>query len=76
MSGFVVKQPGLLSLLHDRGRYGAHHLGLTTGGPLDSLAFDGANRLLGKAGNATGRESSFGGLNRVAEWNCVGLKSQ
>ena len=67
MSGFVVKQPGLLSLLHDRGRYGSHHLGLTTGGPLDSLAFDWANRLLGNAVNATCLEISFGGLNLVAE---------
>ena len=67
MSGFVVKQPGLLSLLHDRGRYGAHHLGLTTGGPLDTLAFDWANRLLGNSINATCLEISFGGLNLVAE---------
>ncbi len=53
MSGFIVKQPGLLSLLHDRGRYGAHKLGLTTGGPLDFVAFDWANRLLANDANAT-----------------------
>ncbi len=58
----IVKQPGLLSLLHDRGRYGAHNLGLTTGGPLDFNAFDWANRLLGNATNATAIEVSFGGL--------------
>ena len=51
MSGFSVKQPGLLSLLQDRGRFGAHNLGLTTGGPLDSLAFDWANRLLDNDAN-------------------------
>ena len=62
MSGFLVKQPGLLSLLHDRGRYGAHDLGLTTGGPLDRNAFDWANRLLGNDANATCIEISFGGL--------------
>ena len=62
MSGFTVKQPGLLSLLHDRGRYGAHKLGLTTGGPLDFVAFDWANRLLGNDANATCLEVSFGGL--------------
>ena len=67
MSGFQVQQPGLLSLLHDRGRYGAHHLGLTTGGPLDTLAFDWANRLLGNPLNTTCLEISFGGLNLVAE---------
>ena len=67
MSGFAVKQPGLLSLLHDRGRYGAHNLGLTTGGPLDSLAFDWANRLLGNDINATCLEISFGGLSLEAQ---------
>jgi len=69
MSGLLVKQPGLLSLLHDRGRYGAHNLGLTTGGPLDGLAFDWANRLLGNDVNATCLEISFGGLVIEAERN-------
>lgn len=67
MTGFVVRQPGLLSLLQDRGRYGAHNLGLTTGGPLDFIAFDWANRLLGNDINATGLEVSFGGLTLEAE---------
>jgi biotin-dependent carboxylase-like uncharacterized protein len=52
----------LLSLLHDRGRYGAHRLGLTTGGPLDFVAFDWANRLLENDANATCLEVGFGGL--------------
>jgi allophanate hydrolase subunit 2 len=64
MSGFIVQQPGLLSLLLDRGRYGAHNLGLTTGGPLDFVAFDWANRLLGNDANATCLEVGFGGLSR------------
>jgi biotin-dependent carboxylase-like uncharacterized protein len=62
MSGFTVKQPGLLTLIQDRGRFGAHNLGLTNGGPLDSLAFDWANRLLGNDANASCLEISFGGL--------------
>jgi hypothetical protein len=62
MSGFLVRQPGLLSLLHDRGRFGAHKLGLTTGGPLDGVAFDWANRMLVNDVNATCLEISFGGL--------------
>jgi biotin-dependent carboxylase-like uncharacterized protein len=57
----------LLSLLHDRGRYGAHKLGLTTGGPLDFIAFDWANRLLGNHVNATCLEISFGGLQLQAD---------
>ncbi|MDH5354421.1 MAG: biotin-dependent carboxyltransferase family protein [Gammaproteobacteria bacterium] len=67
MSGFIVKQPGLLTLIQDRGRFGAHHLGLTTGGPLDAMAFDWANRLLGNDENATCLEISFGGLSLEAE---------
>jgi len=67
MSGFTVKHPGLLSLLHDRGRYGAHKLGLTTGGPLDFIAFDWANRLLQNNANATCLEVSFGGLQLQAD---------
>ena len=62
MSGFHVKQPGLLSLIQDLGRYGAHDLGLTTGGPLDANAFNWANRLLGNDANASCIEVSFGGL--------------
>jgi allophanate hydrolase subunit 2 len=62
MSRFIVKQPGLLTLIQDRGRYGAHNLGLTNGGPLDPLSFDWANRLLANDINDTCLEVSFGGL--------------
>ncbi len=57
-----VVQPGLLSLLQDRGRFGQHRLGLTNGGPLDPVAFDYCNRLLQNAAGATCIETSFGGL--------------
>lgn len=67
MSGLRVRQPGLLCLLMDRGRFGAHDLGLTTGGPLDYVAFDWANRLLGNKRNATCVEIGFGGLQLEAE---------
>ncbi len=66
MNGFSVKQPGLLTLIQDRGRFGAHNIGLTNGGPLDSLAFDWANRLLGNDSNASALEISFGGLSLEA----------
>lgn len=62
MNGFIVKQPGLLTLIQDRGRFGAHNLGLTTGGVLDTQAYDWANRLLGNELNASCLEISFGGL--------------
>lgn len=62
MSGFLVKQPGLLTLLQDAGRYGHHRIGLTNGGPLDAEAFKWANRLCENDLNATGLEVSIGGL--------------
>jgi biotin-dependent carboxylase-like uncharacterized protein len=62
MSGFLVKQPGLLTLIQDAGRYGQHRIGLTTGGPLDAEAFKWANRLCGNELDATGLEVSIGGL--------------
>jgi biotin-dependent carboxylase-like uncharacterized protein len=71
MNGFIVKQPGLLSLPQDQGRFGAHNLGLTTGGPLDSLAFNWANRLLTNDVNATCIEVSFGGLSIEAKVDTV-----
>ena len=62
MSGLRVERPGMLSLILDEGRYGYHHLGLTTAGPLDSLAFYWANRLVGNTDNKTSIEISLGGL--------------
>jgi len=59
---FTVLQPGILSLLQDRGRQGSHRIGLTNGGPLDGEAFFYCNRLLGNAGDCTAIEVSFGGL--------------
>ena len=61
-SGFVVKQPGPRTLLQDLGRYGYHHLGMTTGGPADPLAFSWANRLCKNERNTTALEVSIGGL--------------
>lgn len=67
MSGFKVRQPGLMTLITDCGRIGHHRIGLTTGGPLDPLAFAWANRLLGNEPNATALEISIGGLVLEAE---------
>ncbi|MDP5064506.1 MAG: biotin-dependent carboxyltransferase family protein [Haliea sp.] len=66
MSVFV-RQPGLLSLLQDRGRFGQHHLGLTTGGPMDLEAFLICQRLLGNTPDCTLIECSFGGLELDAQ---------
>lgn len=66
MSGFTVKQPGMLSLLQDGGRFGKHRIGLTTGGPLDPSAMRWANRLVHNPDFATALEVSFGGLDLQA----------
>jgi len=62
MGGLKVIQPGILSLPQDGGRYGAHGIGLTTGGPLDRNSFRWANRLAGNPEQATAIEVTIGGL--------------
>ncbi|TWX71975.1 biotin-dependent carboxyltransferase [Colwellia demingiae] len=69
--GFVVTNAGVLSLIQDAGRYGAFNLGLTNGGPADSLAFYWANKLCGNEPNSTAIEISLGGLELTAQVDCV-----
>lgn len=69
MSDLLVKQPGMLSLLQDEGRFGHHRIGLTNGGPLDRTAMQWANRLLNNGPGATALEVSFGGLELEARQN-------
>lgn len=67
MTSAEILQPGLLSLLQDRGRFGQAALGLTTGGPMDPVAANLANRLLQNPPSATLIEVSFGGLSLRAD---------
>jgi biotin-dependent carboxylase-like uncharacterized protein len=69
--GLVVENAGMLSLIQDAGRFGAFNLGLTNGGPADSLAFYWANKLCGNALNATVIEISLGGLRLTSQIDCV-----
>ena len=62
MSALKVLQPGLLTLIQDAGRYGQHRIGLTNGGPLDTTAFNWANRLCHNPVNSSALEISIGGL--------------
>lgn len=57
-----ILNPGILSLIQDAGRYGQHSVGLTTGGPMDPLAFKWANRLVGNDDNTSAIETTIGGL--------------
>ena len=68
---FNIINPGILSLLQDAGRYGQHTIGLTTGGPMDPLAFKWANRLLSNDPNATAIETTVGGLKIKANTDTV-----
>lgn len=67
VSGFVVQEGGVLSLVQDAGRFGAFSLGLTNGGPADSLAFYWANRLCGNRLNTTAIEVNLGGFTITAQ---------
>lgn len=70
-SAFTVIEPGVFTLIQDLGRFGQANLGLTTGGPVDKLAFDWANRLLGNQPNDAMLEVTFGGLKLQANINTV-----
>lgn len=69
-----VVQPGMLSLLQDRGRFGAHRIGLTNGGPMDPQAFQFCHQLLANDAGCTAIETSFGGAHfrvHVDTYICV-----
>ncbi|MGH1372199.1 MAG: biotin-dependent carboxyltransferase family protein [Cellvibrionaceae bacterium] len=62
-----IINPGILSLLQDAGRFGQHQIGLTSGGPMDPLAFHWANRLCDNRPGATAIEISVGGFKMQAQ---------
>lgn len=66
-SGLRVIQPGVLSLLQDRGRRGHYRSGLSDGGPLDPVAFALCQRLLGNEPEATLCEITLGGARFEAQ---------
>jgi KipI family sensor histidine kinase inhibitor len=51
-----VLEPGLLTTVQDRGRFGQRRLGVTTAGPMDAPAHRAANRVLGNPGGAAALE--------------------
>ncbi len=66
---FNVVKPGMLALIQDLGRHGYQHLGVTSGGPMDELAFRWANALLDNNDNAPQIEITFGMLTLEAQAN-------
>ncbi len=55
-----VIKPGQLSLIHDFGRFGLSHLGISQSGPVDDYAYSWANHLLGNPVNAPTLEITLG----------------
>ncbi|EAT12405.1 biotin-dependent carboxyltransferase [Bermanella marisrubri] len=69
-----IIDPGFLTLTQDLGRFGQHHLGLTTGGPMDPFAFRFANRLVDNQANSVALEITMGGFKAVATQDmCVAV---
>ena len=62
MKGFKVINPGMHSLLQDKGRVGYHHLGITSGGAFDQYSIGWANRLCLNSDNAGCIEILVGGI--------------
>lgn len=62
MTGFKVINPGMHSLLQDKGRMGFHSLGITSGGAFDQYCFGWVNRLCLNPENAGCIEILVGGL--------------
>lgn len=48
----TVLRPGMLTTVQDDGRYGAQHLGVPAGGPMDWWCHEAANRLAGNGPDA------------------------
>ncbi|MBJ7536117.1 biotin-dependent carboxyltransferase family protein [Marinomonas transparens] len=64
---FKVIKPGLMALIQDLGRHGHQSIGLTTGGPMDEMAFRWGNALLDNDPNNTQIEITFGMLTLEAQ---------
>ena len=67
MMGFKVINPGMHSLLQDKGRISYHSLGVTVGGAFDQYSFGWANRLCLNDDNAGCIEIVVGGLTLEAQ---------
>lgn len=65
-----IIEPGPLSLMTDSGRRGVHHLGLTSGGPMDPESFYWANRLCANPASSTCIEVSIGGFKVKISQDC------
>ena len=58
---FSVEAPGVLTTIQDYGRAGYAHLGLSTGGGMDAMSLEVANRLVGNPASAAALEITWSG---------------
>jgi antagonist of KipI len=61
-NSFRVVQPGPMTLVQDRGRYGFQQLGVSVGGAVDIDSLDLGNRLVGNEQSVAALEILLGGL--------------
>jgi biotin-dependent carboxylase-like uncharacterized protein len=61
VSALFVVEPGLLTTVQDRGRFGLQRVGVPPSGPLDRAAFVVANRLVGNPDGAAALECTIKG---------------
>ena len=74
MAGIRVIEPGMLTTVQDRGRYGFQHLGVIPGGVMDPVALALANALVGNDPDAAVLEITILGPELVfAEETLVAL---
>lgn len=66
-----IIRPGLLTTVQDRGRYGLQHLGVVTCGPMDAVALELANALVGNRGSEAALEITV--LGPEIEFGCDAL---
>ena len=57
----TLVKPGLMTTVQDRGRWGYQHLGVPPAGPMDPLAHDRGNMLIGNAPDAATIEATLVG---------------
>ena len=66
-----IVRPGLLTTVQDRGRYGLQHLGVVSCGPMDPVALELANALVGNHGGEAALELTV--LGPEIEFECDAL---
>jgi biotin-dependent carboxylase-like uncharacterized protein len=72
MTCLDVISPGLFTTVQDMGRHGYAHLGVPASGPMDPIAFQLANAVVGNGHECAALElTALGGRYRVTEGECV-----